>query len=148
VYSKDELASRNVTVPAVKNMSVTDAKTTLEGSGFSVRVIGGGSTVTDQVPSANVSVISGTEVIIYAGEAKPEAQVSVPSLYGKTYSQAKNALEAAGLYCRTTGVAPSASSSTIVVSAQSLASGTQVAYGTVIEVTLVESDTSIMETRG
>ncbi len=148
VYSEDELASRNVTVPAVKNMSVADAKSSLEGSGFAVRVIGSGATVTDQVPAGNVSVIMGTEVIIYAGEAKPEAQVSVPNLYGRTYSQAKSALEAAGLYLRTTGVAPSASSSTIVVSSQSLASGAQVAYGTVIEVTLVESDTSIMETRG
>jgi len=149
VYKDEELATINVTVPNVKNMGVEEAKAELQkNKNFTVRVVGNGSTVTDQVPAANATVTKGTEVIIYAGESKPNVTVTVPNLYGKTYLQAKSALEAAGLYIRTTGVAASNTSETIVVSAQSIAAGSEVPFGTVVEVTLFESDTSLMETRG
>lgn len=149
VYKDEELATINVTVPNVKNMGVEEAKAELQkDKNFTVRVVGNGDTVTDQVPAGNVTVSKGTEVIIYAGETKPTVMVTVPSLYGKTYVQAKSALEAAGLYIRTAGVAASTTSDTIVVSDQSIAQGNEVAYGTVVEVTLFESDTSLMETRG
>jgi len=149
VYKDKELATINVTVPNVKNMGVEEAKAELQkDKNFTVSVVGNGDTVTDQVPAANATVTKGTEVIIYAGESKPNVTVTVPSLYGKTYVQAKSALEAAGLYIRTTGVAASTTSDTIVVSAQSIAAGAEVPFGTVIEVTLFESDTSLMETRG
>lgn len=147
VYSEEELATINETVPYVKNISVEDATNQLKDKGFEVRVVGSGGTVTDQIPAANITVIKGTQVIIYAGDAKPTSSVSVPNLYGKTYTQAKNSLEAAGLYMRTSGVAAT-SSSTIIVSDQSVSSDTEVPYGTVVEVTLIQSDTSIMETRG
>ncbi len=147
VYSEKELATINATVPYVKNMSVDEASKHLKDRGFDVRVVGSGASVTDQIPAANITVIKGTQVIIYAGDAKPSSMVSVPNLYRKTYSQAKSALEAAGLYMRTSGVAAS-SSSTIVVSSQSVSSGSSVPLGTVVEVTLIQSDTSVMETRG
>jgi stage V sporulation protein D (sporulation-specific penicillin-binding protein) len=147
VYSEKELATINEAVPYVKNMGVDEATSKLKDKGFDVRVVGNGGTVTDQIPAANITVIKGTQVIIYAGTAKPTSMASVPNLYGKTYSQAKNSLEAAGMYMRTSGVAAS-SSSTIVVSDQSVSSGSDVPFGTVVEVTLIQSDTSVMETRG
>lgn len=147
VYSEKELATINETVPYVKNMSVEEATKTLKDKGFDVRTVGNGGTVSDQIPAANITVTKGTQIIIYSGEARPSYMVTVPNLYGRTYNQAKSALEAAGLYMRTSGVAATGSS-TIVVSTQSSPSDTQLPFGSVVEVTLIQSDTSVMETRG
>ena len=54
-----------------------------------------------------------------------------------TMSQAQQALESRGLFMRTSGA--QATSSSIVVSQQSVAYGEEVPYGTVIEVTMIDS---------
>ena len=43
-------------MPRLSSESVSDAKAELEGLGLSVRVIGDGDTVTDQLPSAKAKV--------------------------------------------------------------------------------------------
>ena len=86
-------------------------------------------------------------MIIYAGESKPGNMITVPNMVGKSYRAALQYFEAFGLFVRTSGVPPT-DSKTIQVQRQSLEPGLQVAYGTVIEVGLYDSDTSSMETRG
>lgn len=136
VYTDEELQYANVPVSYVIGKSVDDAKKELEEAGLTVRVVGEGTEVTDQMPAANAKVTSGTEVVIYAEGSKPEGKVTVPSLYGMTLSEAKNALEGTGLYLEISGALPTSSS--IVVFTQSYSSGTEVDYGTVITVTLTD----------
>ncbi len=137
----------NVTVPNVRSASVSEAAAQLEDAGFSVKVLGGGDVVTDQAPVGNIKIAAGSTVILYAGESKPDSSVTVPDMTGKTFVAAKQYFEAFGLFIRTAGVAPTGSN-TIVVRRQSVAAGETVPYGTVVEVGLIDNDTTIMETHG
>jgi stage V sporulation protein D (sporulation-specific penicillin-binding protein) len=145
-YTEEEEVTNSV-VPSVRGLSVAEATKKLKDLGFNVSVRGDEETVTDQAPTANVRLAVGSTVIIYAGESKPANTVLVPDILGKTYKAAKVYLEVNGLFISTTGVEPSYSD-TVVVQRQGVESGVEVAYGTVIEVSLVDNDTSIMETTG
>lgn len=136
VYSEEELQFVNVAVDYVKSMTVADAKAALEKSGLSVKVVGDGDTVIEQIPAANARVTKGTEVILYTSGERPTNNVKVPSLYGMTVSEAKAALSSRGLYLEIGGVLPTSSS--IVVQSQSTPAGTEVKYGSVVSVTLVD----------
>ena len=137
----------NSAVPNVKSMDVTEAAKALRSQGFGYKLVGNGSVVTDQAPIGGIKVADGTTVVLYAGESKPTEKVIVPDMIGKSFHAAKQYFEAFGLFIKTVGVAPS-DSSTIVVQRQGVEAGTTVNYGTVIEVGLIDNDTSIMETRG
>lgn len=139
--------SSNVTVPNVRSAQVSDAEKQLTDLGFRVTVLGEGSTVTDQAPVGNVKVAAGSSVILYAGAEKPSELVTVPDMIGKTYKAAKQYFEAFGLFVKTAGVMP-ANSNTIVVQRQSVAAGESVAWGSIIEIGLIDNDTTIMETIG
>ena len=137
----------NVTVPNVRSASLAEARAQVEQAGFTVQVLGDGDTVTDQAPLGNIKIAAGSTVILYAGAQKPETSVAVPDMTGKTFLAAKQYFEAFGLFIRTAGVAPT-DSSTIIVRRQSVAAGETVPFGTVVEVGLIDSDTTIMETHG
>ena len=136
IYSEEELQFVNVAVDYVKSMTVADAKAALEKSGLSVKVVGDGDTVIEQIPAANARVTKGTEVILYTSGERPSSNVKVPSLYGMTVSEAKASLASRGLYLEIGGVLPTSSS--IVVQSQSTPAGTEVKYGSVVSVTLVD----------
>ena len=136
-----------VKVPNVKSYSVSEARATMEELGFKVKIVGSGTEVTDQAPMANVSIAPNSTVILYAGEAKPDKTVRVETLNGMSYRQAKAVLEQDGLFIRSMGVPPS-DSLTIVVASQSISPNSEVAYGTVVQVTLIDNDSSIMEGAG
>ena len=104
--------------------------------GFQCRTVGTGSIVQDQVPSAGVSIPSGSTVILYLGEDAPAEQVAVPSLAGLSPTESKNKLEELGLFMRATGVVDY-NDPNVIGSSQSIAEGTMVALGTVVEVRFV-----------
>ena len=101
--------------------------------GLDVKVVGDGDTVTDQLPAANCIVASGTEIIIYAGDTKPDKTVTVPNIYGMSVSEARQTLDDYGLFMSTKGA-----TSGVVASKQSIEAGTVVQYGSVIEVTFTD----------
>ncbi len=136
-----------VKVPNVKTLDVSQAKADMESLGFKVKVVGSGSVVTDQAPIANVSIAPNSTVILYAGEDKPTKTVKVETLNGMSYRQAKAVLEQDGLFIRSMGVPPS-ESLTIVVASQSISPQSEVAFGSVVQVTLIDNDSSIMEGAG
>ena len=140
-------AAVNATLPNVKSRSVSDATRKLEDSGFQVKVVGDGDTVTDMAPVPGMRISLGSTVVLYADEAKPGNMITVPNMVGKTYRAAMQYFEAFGLFVRTAGVPPS-DSKYVNVQRQSIEPGTQVAYGTVIEIGLIDNDTSNMETHG
>ena len=136
-YTEEELRDINVDMPRVAGRSVANAIELLTEQGFEVTVIGDGETVSAQLPVANAYVASGTAVFLYAGEEAPRDTVTAPPLLGMSYAAARQALESRGLFIRTTG-APR-SDERVRVSIQSIPAGTETTYGSVVEVTLIDS---------
>ena len=135
-YTEDEAKQLNISVPQLRDMPSADAKTALEEAGLAVKTVGNGEVVTGQFPSANAVVAPGTKVIIYLGTDMPQDRmVVVPSLTDRGYYEAKNMLEELGLFIRSTGV-PAASDA--AVSVQSVPANTEIEYGSIVEVTLVD----------
>jgi len=136
-YSDEDIKDINLHVPRVTGHSLEEATLMLENQGYEYTVIGDGSTVTAQLPARNAFVASGTQVKIYAGEEVPRHPVVVPVLSGMTYSQARQALEERGLFIRTGGTPKSDTAA--LVSVQSISAGREVQYGSIVEVTLLNS---------
>ncbi len=135
-YTEEELETLDVTVPKLIGMTVDEATQALEKLGLTVRLIGDEERITDQLPALNAAVAPNSQVILYAGGEKSTDMVTVPELYGKSYQDAKRALENAGLFIKSGGTL--STSPTSVVNAQSVEGATQVPMGTIIEVTLVD----------
>lgn len=141
-YSAEELLGMDTTVPNVIGMTIDEAGARLEERALSYRLVGDGDTITDQTPAGGAIIPGRSEVILYAGEEKPDTLCTVPSLVGRTPSEANVSATAAGLLIRFTGTTGSESSSIRVLS-QSLEAGTEVEAGTVITVQL--GDTSVTD---
>ena len=129
-------------VPSVVGMTVEQAQDAAARQGLGYRVIGEGTEVTYQLPEANSVVAAQSQMIFYCG-AEPSAETEeMPDLTGLTYSIARQRLGYYGLFIKTNSNRI-ADSDTIVVSKQSIESGEQVEHGTVVEVTLVDTDASV-----
>ena len=137
-YSAEELLGSDTTVNYVIGMTVADAEEKLKSKGFSVKVVGGGDTVTDQTPEGGTVIPGKSRVILYAGSEKPDTLCTVPSLVGLSPSEANMAVSSAGLLLRFTGTTDSGSDSVRVIN-QSEAAGAQVEAGAVISVQLSDS---------
>jgi len=137
-FTDEDLKDINVHVPRVTGWLVEEAVSMLEEQGYEYTIVGEGNTVTAQQPARNAYVASGTKVVIYAGEDIPRHHVTVPSVSGMTYTQARRALENTGLFIRTGG-APK-SDRNALVSVQSIPSGREVLYGSIVEVTLINEN--------
>ncbi len=130
VYAGDELETADTAVPSVAGMSVSQATQTLQNRGFAVgAVYGQGETVVRQFPSGGMAAPRGSTVVLYTDDSA-DVTVNMPDLSGRSVSGAVAALQQAGLNVRTSG----STSSSAVVTAQSVSAGTAVAVGTVIDV--------------
>lgn len=140
-YSDSELQTMDRAVPDVMGLSIAEAQSKLAESGLSCRVIGSGGSVTSQLPAANSVIASGSEVLLYA-DAAPAGGGSVPNLNGMTYSQAREALAAMGLFIGSDSSVTDADNQ--LVSGQDIRAGTSAQAGTVITVTLYENDEDML----
>ena len=145
IYSDDDANTINIKLPNLSGYTRDDAVDTLRALGFDVTVIGNGDIITDQVPGANVQIASGQKLTVYAGESKTETTTQMPNVFGMSYAQAKATLNAAGLYVRVAGATLRNNAPTIAVSRQSVAAGASVLVGMVVEITLVDNDSSVLE---
>jgi len=136
-YSEGDIKDINVHVPRVAGWSVAEAIAVLEEQDYEYVVIGEGDTVTAQLPARNANVAAGTKVFMYTDSEVPQTPVVVPSLSGMTYQQARQELETRGLFIRTGG-APK-SDLNALVTAQSITAGREVQFGSIVEITLVNS---------
>ena len=84
VYSADESAAVDVSMPKVTGMSLSDAESALKKKNLKFRTIGQGDAVARQVPSASTSIPGGSTVILYLGDAAPEESAAVPDVTGMT----------------------------------------------------------------
>lgn len=141
-YSEDERANMDTSMPQLAGLDRNEAASALRDAGLRYRTIGEGDTVTDQLPEAGCSVAAGSEVIIYLGR-EPSAELeAVPELSGMSYEEARDTLSYYGIYIRTDSLVTDAAKQR--VNTQNIAPGQSVAHGTVIEVTLVSSDPSLL----
>ena len=131
-YTEEQRAFIDITVPNVVSQTAQIGQDAIKSAGFTVRTVGEGDTVTGQIPVGGAVIPSGSQVVLYLGEEKPTDLVKVPSLWGKTASEAQTILAKYGLYLRVGGTSRYMSANATVAS-QSIYAGTEVERGTVIE---------------
>ena len=141
-YSAEELLGMDTTVPNVIGMSADEAKAKMKERALSCRVEGDGDVITDQTPAGGAIIPGKSTVILYANEKKSTEKCVVPTLLGRTPSEANTVAVNAGLLIRFSGTTGSESSSIRVLS-QNIEAGTEVDAGTVITVQL--GDTSVTD---
>lgn len=130
-----------ISVPETSGKTITDAITELQEQGFSVKQ---GEDVYSSVdigkvaytkPAAGKKADKGATITIYPSKGQETKYTTVPNLIGMTRSQAKSALQKAGLkYGNETKNYSSTQKNRVCV--QSVAYGKQVEEGTSIDVTL------------
>ena len=125
-----------ITVPDVRNKTITEAEKVLKAAGFTSKITTSNdknsTTVIDQVPKPGVSLAKNSIIMLY--DQTVRTTTTVPDLSGKSASQATSELKNRNLNISIEG------SGTVV--SQDPAKGTQVDQGTVIKVTLKEAKDS------
>lgn len=129
-------ADNSITVPDVRNKTITEANKILKEAGFTTKITTSGDQdvelVSNQVPKPGVSLQKNAIVVLYSKEAV-ESSTTVPDLKGMTLSQATSALKEKNLNISYEG------SGTVLT--QDYSKDTQVPEGTVISVTLKQTIT-------
>lgn len=132
IYSEEEQQKLDTTVPNMVGMAAAQARTAAQSAGLSVRTVGEGDTVTDQMPAYGASVSRASTVVLYLGGEAQEETVVMPDLTGMSVAQVRSRLSALGLYYRSSGTEYGAAN--LVVRRQDVAPETEVFKGTVIGV--------------
>ena len=144
VYTEEELAKLTVQVPKCLYVSGTRAKSVCEESryGLTVEFVGDpAGVVIKQYPEAGTVIEkSGGRIILYTDREAEEPRVVVPDVTGMTAAAANQMLINAGLNIRILGTKNYLSGTGAVVISQSVRAGTEVARGTVVEVTFRHLD--------
>ena len=129
-------------VPKLDGMSIDEAKKTLADAGFECRVIGSGATVTAQLPLTGTVIAEGSTVIAYADASPSAALETMPGVRGLSYAEAVEELGKYGVFVRSSNVVQDPEAQRVLT--QSIKAGADVKHGTVVEVTLVSDDESIL----
>lgn len=100
--STESSSSENlITVPEVRNKTVTEAEKVLKEAGFTVKTYVKGDSnnllVKDQTPKPGNSLPKNSIIILYGEGSEVSTSVSVPDLTGMNASQATNAVKAKNL---------------------------------------------------
>ena len=134
----DSNSSDAITVPNVKEKTVTEAKKTLEDAGFTVKTYVKGDSnsilVSEQNPKPGSQLSKDSIVVLYGSDSNVATSISVPDLKGLTASQAKTTLRDKNLNINIEGSG--------FVSTQEYSKDEQVPEGTIIKVTLKQKLTS------
>ena len=141
-YSETEKTHMDKTVPNVTGLSVEQAKAALAELGLQARVYGDGGTVTAQLPGSGSVVANGSTILLYAGKEPSGDKETMPDLTNLSYETARDRMAALGLYIKTNSSITDTASQKI--SGQAVAAGTELDHGTVVEVTLVTTDSGML----
>ena len=129
---EDNNSENLITVPDIRNKTITEAKKILSDAGFTCKVSSSGDENSTLVANQNTkpgSKLSANSIIMLYGEDNTiETSVSVPDLSGMNLSQATNALRAKNLNISVSGSG--------IVTTQDYAKDELVPEGTIINVTL------------
>ncbi|MDO4982245.1 MAG: penicillin-binding transpeptidase domain-containing protein [Eubacteriales bacterium] len=142
VEADGESGRNECSMPMLIGEPLYKARESVSDSGLRCRTIGEGDTVTDQLPAAGTLIAPDSEVILYLGAEISQENEAVPDLAGMTFSQARDSLSSLGLFMNT--ISPAENAQKRIVCWQSISSGTTVKHGSVIEVTLIDGDETIL----
>ena len=120
------------TVENYVGMTVEQAQSTAKTAGYTLRVIGTGTTVNAQMPRSGSTLNTGGLLVLYTDDSAIQ-RVSVPDLTGLTVSQATSLLNSSTLNIQLNGNYMDASEAIAI--SQSVTTGTEVEKGSVITVT-------------
>lgn len=127
--------SNMLTVPDVRNKTVSEAEKALKNAGFSVKTYVNGDKnsilVTDQNPKPGSLLQKNGIIILYGEGSNVATSVSVPDLTGLSASQATNVLQTKNLNINIEG--------TGTVTTQDYTKDEQIPEGTIIKVTLKQT---------
>ncbi len=130
-YTEEELKHVDRNPDNVLGKTVTEAKSTLTKSGFTVKVIGSGEKVVEQVPSANQTISAKGTVILYTEQNSEKQTTTVPDFTGMTINQVYYAANQAGVNVSIVG---NGASNTFISYKQDKEKNTKVYYGDTIVV--------------
>ncbi len=134
---------KKVSLTNVANYTEEEARSTLESAGY--KVVVGDSVYSDTMekdkvaytdPKAGARVLPGATITLHMSKGPRYKTVTVPTLLGKTKSQAKAALEAKNLKLGKTNTSYSENFEKNRVCIQSKPEGTEVKEGTTVDITL------------
>ncbi len=134
-YTEEELAALDITVPSLEGEDLEVAIETIESLDLNYKTVGEGTTVVSQVPSSASSVPQNGTIILYTEENLDKQMTTVPDVVGYSVSEVNNLLTNAGLNFKAGDGASGQSGATS--NSQSIVAGTEVAQGTVVEVSFV-----------
>ena len=130
-YTEEELKNLNTSVLNVVGNTVSSAKNYLNNYGFNVKIVGNGSTVISQTPSAYTTVSKGGTVVLYTDDTRART-VEMPDLTGYTVSQVNRIMS--DLELNTVFTGGSLSSGEAVVYSQSIEPGKKIEIGSTVTV--------------
>lgn len=133
--NQEESEERQIGVPNVQDMTVSEANSKLFSLGFNVvhntTEDLNSAIVSDQVPKAGITLAEDSVICLYTASEKERKKVQVPDLKGMSAEQARNVLKAQNLNLVTDGTKG-------IVITQEPVLGSEVEEGTVINVVIKE----------
>lgn len=131
-YGSGDSEMITVAISDYSGWDIQEAKNAIEGKGIACEIIGEGETVISQVPAAGSIVQQqNAKVVLYTTESAEDDLVPVPDVVGMGAQEANAALVAKGFNVEYDGAV---NQSGARVTAQSVAAGEKVAYGSVITI--------------
>ncbi|MCM1225932.1 MAG: penicillin-binding transpeptidase domain-containing protein [Clostridium sp.] len=139
-YTDEEAEHMDVDVPFVEDKTLEKAIQEIEDLGLTYQTVGDGETVYGQMPLSGSVVAQGGTIILYTSEDFTQEEAMVPDMTGYNLESANDVLVSSGLNLIAVGA--STDSTDAVVQSQSVAPGSIVVKGTVIELTFGVNDQS------
>ena len=135
VAPKEE--TQKIAVEDLTGLTVKEAEKRLKEQNIRFQAVGTGETVTAQIPAAGGIVPSGSEILLYFGEAPPADKIRVPDFAGMNRQQAADAAAGCGLYILVSG--NTSLKATVKATSQSIAPGTEVPPGTAVTIEFMDT---------
>mgnify|MGYP002608649945 FL=1 len=135
--TSSDKTEEKITVSDYTGSTLFDVLADLDAKGLTYEVVGNGNSVVNQAPHGGTQVSTGSKVLIYVEKGSDEsstANIVVPDVKGKTFEEAKKAIEAEGLTAKAEG------DESGVVQKTSPSYGVSVESGSEVTLTLVKSD--------
>ena len=124
-----------ISVPNVKNQTISEAVSKLQALGFNVKYPEGIDTntvlVTEQVPKSGATLTRNSIICLYTSSEDERVKVQVPNIKEMTAEQATNTLRAKNLNIKIDGTKG-------IVSSQEPTYETEVEEGTIVDVVIME----------
>ena len=131
-YDSEDIRGVNFTVPDIIGMDESEAGALLAEKTITYRVVGTGSTVTDQLPAPGSHVPGNSQIILYMGAEKQLTTVEVPDFIGCSVADVNYLAANAGLYVQAKGT--DRTDVYVLAAYQDIEPGTEVDRGTTITV--------------